>query len=78
MWAKSTQPIPVAKVRPFPADVWKIDSNWIISSAFSRAIAAQKSITLAEAREFLKEHKNIRRTPKQVQDKVASIGQAHT
>lgn len=44
-----------------------------ITAHFSKAIAMQKSIFLAQAREFLDKNKAVRRTPKQVQDKVASI-----
>ena len=44
-----------------------------ISSHISQAIATQTSISLAQAREFLDKNKVVRRTPIQVQDKVASI-----
>ena len=45
-----------------------------ITAHFSRAIAAQQSISLGEAREFLQSKgKWMRRQPKQIQDKVSSV-----
>ena len=44
-----------------------------ITTGFARAIATQRSISLAEAREFLNHNKKVKRSPKQVQDKVAAI-----